>query len=1259
MTINKTNLKAKIMKKSNFFKVAMLSLFSLYILPAFSQVPQALNYQAVARNTSGNLITNQLVGLRLSILAGSSTGIVSYEETQSASTNQFGLFTIAIGIGTPVTGTFNSINWSTGQYWLKIEMDATGGTSYVAMGTAQLLSVPYALYAASSGTAGATGPTGANGATGTVGATGVTGPTGSTGTAGANGSTGVTGATGPTGANGATGTNGATGITGPTGIGTTGATGPTGANGPTGTGMGPTGPTGSTGTAGATGATGPGSVNGTINYVSKFTAATALGNSEIYDNGSHVGIGTATPLARLHVADSSVVFTATGDITGTYGAMPVSGAGRRMIWYPDKAAFRAGYVDGTQWNKDSLGTYSIAMGFDTKAKGNWSTALGVNTIASGIYGSTALGASTKASGDNGSTALGYGSNAIGNNGSTALGDQTIASGNYGSTALGYLTTASGSAGSTALGIGTIASGAGGSTAIGNNTIASGERTLAANNFTKANVYAEAVLGQYNDTASGQSKTTWVATERLFEIGNGTANNMRSNAITVLKNGKTGIGTTTPLARLHVADSSVVFTATGFIPATPGVVPVSGAGRRMMWYPDKAAFRAGYVVSSNWNKDSIGIYSIAMGYDNKANGNWSTALGDGTTASGNWGSTALGYLTTASGNYGSTALGVLTIASGRYGSTALGEYTTASGNDGSTALGFNTIASGNYGSTALGYHSIAIGDKTLAANSYTKANVYSESVFGQFNDTASSQSKTAWVSTERLFEIGIGTSDYARSNAITVLKNGKTGIGTTTPLARLHVADSSVVFTATGDITGTYGAVPVSGAGRRMMWYPGRAAFRAGYVDGTQWNKDSIGTYSIAMGFDTKAKGDFGSTALGYYTTASGVYGSTALGFSTTASGNFGSTALGSHSSASGGSGSTALGYYTIASGNYGSTALGESTTASGSDGSTALGFVTKASGSYGSTALGYSTTASGIYGSTALGDGTTASGNWGSTALGDGATASGDASMAANFGTKANVFSEAVFGQNNDTASGQSKTTWISTERLFEIGNGTADNARSNAFTVLKNGKIGIGTSSPSNTLDVNGSVGIKTGSYYTSFSAAAQSTNINYNLPAAQGAAGTILSNDGSGNLSWQNNATQVSAFQPAGCVSLATVTTTTTKIGDMGTFTKNSASTFVEITVQTNLKVQTFNAGCGGVVFELRVDGVATTYGNATALLQMAATNLPASINGIFSGLGAGTHTVSLWARTSVGTASTAYWDPGCWNGFGTNNVLIKEYH
>jgi len=329
-------------KLSKLFRIIVALLPITYILPASAQVPQALNYQAVARNASGNLITNQLVGLRLSILAGSSTGIVSYEETQSASTNQFGLFTISIGSGTPVTGTFNSINWSTGQYWLKVELDATGGTNYIAMGTAQLLSVPYALYAASSGTVGVTGATGSTGPTGATGLAGVTGPSGTNGTNGATGPTGATGATGSagligptgvgttgavgptgvagvTGATGPTGTAGTNGITGPTGLtGNAGATGPTGLTGPggaTGTNgatgpigltgnagaTGPTGLTGATGATGVTGFTGPGSVNGTINYVSKFSSATALGNSQIFDNGTNVGIGTTSPLAMLHL----------------------------------------------------------------------------------------------------------------------------------------------------------------------------------------------------------------------------------------------------------------------------------------------------------------------------------------------------------------------------------------------------------------------------------------------------------------------------------------------------------------------------------------------------------------------------------------------------------------------------------------------------------------------------------------------------------------------------------------------------------------------------------------------------------------------------------------------------------------------------------------------------------------------------------------------------------------------------------------------
>ncbi len=137
----------------------MIAIFLLGTVNLMAQVPQGMNYQAVARNSTGALIANHLVGLRLTILSGSSTGTVVYSEIQSATTNQFGLFTISLGTGIVTTGVFNTINWSTGLYWLKVELDATGGTNYVAMGTSQLLSVPYAFYAASSGTSGMTGTT--------------------------------------------------------------------------------------------------------------------------------------------------------------------------------------------------------------------------------------------------------------------------------------------------------------------------------------------------------------------------------------------------------------------------------------------------------------------------------------------------------------------------------------------------------------------------------------------------------------------------------------------------------------------------------------------------------------------------------------------------------------------------------------------------------------------------------------------------------------------------------------------------------------------------------------------------------------------------------------------------------------------------------------------------------------------------------------------------------------------------------------------
>jgi len=182
-----------------------------------------------------------------------------------------------------------------------------------------------------------------------------------------------------------------------------------------------------------------------------------------------------------------------------------------------------------------------------------------------------------------------------------------------------------------------------------------------------------------------------------------------------------------------------------------------------------------------------------------------------------------------------------------------------------------------------------------------------------------------------------------------------------------------------------GTIPFTGAGARMMWYPAKGAFRAGYVEASQWDDASVGYFSVAWGKNTTAVGN-SSTAMGVDSTAPGHY-STAMGQNTHAVGNY-STAMGSNATA-GGLYSTAMGENTNASGNY-STAMGEATTAAGHN-STALGYGTNASGSY-STAMGNGSVASGTS-STALGEGTAANG-LAATAMGQDTIADGSVSTA-------------------------------------------------------------------------------------------------------------------------------------------------------------------------------------------------------------------------------------------------------------------------
>ena len=140
----------------------------------FAQAPQKMSYQAVIRNSNDSLLISTPVGMRISLVQGTPTGIVVFSETQTATTNANGLVSLQIGIGTALSGTFANIDWSAGPYYVKTETDLNGGANYTIISSNEILSVPYALFSAN-GTPGPAGPIGLTGETGAQGATGATG----------------------------------------------------------------------------------------------------------------------------------------------------------------------------------------------------------------------------------------------------------------------------------------------------------------------------------------------------------------------------------------------------------------------------------------------------------------------------------------------------------------------------------------------------------------------------------------------------------------------------------------------------------------------------------------------------------------------------------------------------------------------------------------------------------------------------------------------------------------------------------------------------------------------------------------------------------------------------------------------------------------------------------------------------------------------------------------------------------------------------
>ena len=384
-----------------------LSIFLvLFTIGAWAQAPEGINYQAVIRKTDGTLVANTTVAVRVQIKQNSAAGTVVYSERQSVITSQFGLINFVIGQGTLLAGTFSTINWSTGNYWVNLAVDFANGTNYVDYGSQRLMSTPYALYAKTAGVQlnqwryGTGAPAAALGNVGDFYLDPSTGnvyyksaATTWTLTGNIAGPAGTQGAQGPIGLTGATGPQGPAGPTGSAGL-----TGPSGATGP----QGPAGPTGLTGPQGPTGATGPQGIAGT-NGNTVLNGILAPSNGQGVDGDFYINTASnfiygpkangiwpsGVSLVGPQGPAGATGLTGAAGATGPAGPQGLTGAtgpqGPAGFLANGASAGNTPYWNGTQWIVNSSNIYNngASVGVGTVSP-NASAALEVNPTTKGF-----------------------------------------------------------------------------------------------------------------------------------------------------------------------------------------------------------------------------------------------------------------------------------------------------------------------------------------------------------------------------------------------------------------------------------------------------------------------------------------------------------------------------------------------------------------------------------------------------------------------------------------------------------------------------------------------------------------------------------------------------------------------------------------------------------------------------------------------------------------------------------------------------------
>jgi hypothetical protein len=131
------------MNMKNIFSILLIA----FAMQLFSQTPQGFNYSAVARDAAGKPLANRNISVQLNILKTSATGALQYAENHSVNTDGYGLFNLVVGSGAVQSGNISNIQWGNDNHYLKVAIDANGGSNFITMGTTQIMSVPYALNA--------------------------------------------------------------------------------------------------------------------------------------------------------------------------------------------------------------------------------------------------------------------------------------------------------------------------------------------------------------------------------------------------------------------------------------------------------------------------------------------------------------------------------------------------------------------------------------------------------------------------------------------------------------------------------------------------------------------------------------------------------------------------------------------------------------------------------------------------------------------------------------------------------------------------------------------------------------------------------------------------------------------------------------------------------------------------------------------------------------------------------------------------------